>query len=129
MKLSIASPKGVIANCEVDYVVVDGNSGQLAILDNHVPVVVPITNGFVKSVINDEGEYYALSGAILEFSNGVVNVITQEVAEGKDYKEAVVSLEANRAIQKSENRRKMMDFTEMEKELALNLKEIKASKL
>lgn len=129
MKLIIASPKGIVTDCEVEYIVVEGNNGQLAILENHVPVVVPITNGFVKSVLNNEEKYFALSGAILEYTPNTINVITQESAQGVNYQEALVALEAERVIQKSENRRKMMDFTEMEKELALNLKEIKASRL
>ena len=35
MKLSIVNPKGVIFEGETEYVVVEGNNGQLAILENH----------------------------------------------------------------------------------------------
>ncbi len=129
MILSIVSPKGNFVNKEVEYVVVEGNQGQLAIMNNHLPIVVPINQGFIKEVIHGRELFYTVSGAILEFKDNVINVITQEIAVGETLALAKKSLEQLRSNQKKENQRKMMDFTEMEKELALNLKEIKASKL
>ena len=38
MKLSIVTPKGISFDGEVDYIVIDGDNGQLAILQNHIPV-------------------------------------------------------------------------------------------
>lgn len=129
MTLIIVSPKGTFVNKEVEYVVVEGNQGQLAIMKNHLPVVVPINQGFIKEVLSGRELFYILSGAILEYKDDVINVITQEIAAGENLELAKKALEKNRLEQKQENRRKMMDFTEMEKELALNLKQIKASKL
>ena len=129
MRFTIASPKGLICDQEIDYVISSGKDGQYGILKNHIPVVVPISEGYLKTVTNGTEEFYAVSGAILEFSNNIINVIAQEAVYGKTKDEALVNLEAERTLQKSENQRKMMDFTEMEKELALNLKQIKASQL
>ena len=42
MKLSIVTPKGISFDGEVDYIVIDGDNGQLAILQNHIPIVVSI---------------------------------------------------------------------------------------
>ncbi len=129
MILSIVSPKGTFTKKEVDYVVVQGNNGQLAILEHHIPIVVPINQGFVKEVCNNIEHFYVLSGAILEFKDSTINVITQEIAEGNTLPIAKQNLEEIRKTQKQDNKQKLMDFTEMEKELALNLKQIKASKL
>ena len=129
MRFTIASPKGLISDREIDYVVSCGKDGQLGILENHLPVVVPISDGYIKTVTNGVEEFYAVSGAILEFKNNIVNVIAQEALYGKTKDEAFVNLEAERTFRKSENQRKLMDFAQLEKELALNLKEIKASKL
>lgn len=131
IKLTIASPKGIVFDDNVKYLVVEGNNGQLGIMENHIPIVVPINNGFVKGVMNenDNMTFYALSGAMLEFSNNTATIIAQEVANGSSIENAKAALKAKRQKEKSENHRKLMDFTEMEKELALNIKEIKASKL
>lgn len=129
MRFTIASPKGLICDQEIDYIVSSNKDGQLGILKNHLPIVVPISEGYLKTVTNGVEEFYAVSGAILEFSDNIISVIAQEAVYGKTKNEAFVNLEAERLTLKSENQRKMMDFTEMEKELALNLKEIKASRL
>lgn len=129
MRFTIASPKGLVCDQEIDYIVSSNKDGQLGILKNHLPIVVPISEGYLKTVTNGVEEFYAVSGAILEFSDNIISVIAQEAVYGKTKNEAFVNLEAERLTLKSENQRKMMDFTEMEKELALNLKEIKASRL
>ena len=129
MRFTIASPKGLICDQEIDYIVSSNKDGQLGILKNHLPIVVPISEGYLKTVTNGVEEFYAVSGAILEFSDNIISVIAQEAVYGKTKNEAFVNLEAQRLVQKSENQRKLMDFAELEKELALNLKEIKASKL
>lgn len=129
MKLSIVSLKGMVFEGEVEYVVVEGNQGQLAILKNHVPIVVPITTGFVKKVNDKDEYYYVISGGFLEHNNNVITVIAQEVGSGKTLQEAKDNFANYRKEQKEKNRKNNMDFTEMEKELALNIKEIQASKL
>ena len=129
MKLSIVNPKGIIFDDEVSYIVVDGNNGQLAILENHIPIVVPIKNGFVKRVIDNNEFYYVIQGGLLEFNDNVVSIISQEVGQGETLELAKQDLDNIRSSQKRRNYKNTIDFAEMEKELALNLKVIKASQL
>lgn len=129
MKLSIVTPKGISFVGEVDYIVIDGDNGQLAILQNHIPIVVSIRYGFIKRVNNDSENYHIISGGLLEFSNNVATVIAQETVAGKTFEEARKALEEIRKIQKESNRKHAIDFSKMERDLALNLKEIQASKL
>lgn len=129
MKLSIVTPKGLSFEKEVQYVVVNGDNGELAILENHVPIVVSIRDGFVKHVIDKEEVYHLVCGGLLEFSNGVITVIAQETTDGVTIDEAREKLEHLRKTQKEANRQFAMDFSKMERDLALNLKEIQASKL
>ena len=129
MNLSIVTPKGLVFDNQVDFIVVQGDEGQLAILENHVSIVVPIRNGFVKRVNGNEEVYHVISGGLLEFSNNIATVIAQETVEGKTYDDALKALENLREAVKEKNRKQTLDFTEMEKEIVLNLKEIKASKI
>lgn len=129
MDLSIVTPKGQSLNKVVDYVVVNGDNGELAILENHVPIVVSIKDGFIKHIIGKEEIYHVVCGGLLEFSDNTVTVIAQETVDGKTIEEARNKLEEIRASQKEANRVFAMDFSKMERELALNLKEIQASKL
>lgn len=129
MKLSIVTPKGLAFEGEVDYISVSGDSGELSILKDHIPIVVPIRFGFVKRVTGDDEVYHVISGGLLEYSNNVGTIIAQETTTGKTIEEAKQSLDQIRIKQKEQNRKLAMDFSEMERELALNLKDIQASKL
>ena len=129
MKLSIVTPKGLSFEGEVDHIVVDGDNGQLAILKNHIPIVVSIRDGFVKHVIDNEELFHVIYGGLLEFNDNVATVIAQETVAGKTLEDAKKSLEEIRKNQKEANRKFSMDFSEMERDVALNLKKIQASKL
>ena len=129
MKLSIVNPRGVVFEGECEYVVVDGNNGQLAILENHIPIVVPIKEGFIKRVDNTNEYYYKLSSGLLEHSNNVITVIAQEVGCGNTLEEAISDLEEIRKTQKEKNYHATMDYAKIERDLAKNIKDIKASSL
>ena len=101
MRFTIASPKGLICDQEIDYIVSSNKDGQLGILKNHLPIVVPISEGYLKTVTNGVEEFYAVSGAILEFSDNIISVIAQEAVYGKTKNEAFVNLEAERLTLKS----------------------------
>jgi F-type H+-transporting ATPase subunit epsilon len=129
LKLSIVTPSGTLYEGEVDYLVIDGNEGQMGILSNHVPVVVPVKEGFLKHVIKEVESYYFLSGAILEQNHNVVTVIAQEAVFGNTLEEAKNNFNDMRKKLKEENRQKLIDFTKLEKELAKSIKESKAGNL
>ena len=129
MKLSIVNPRGVVFSGECEYVVASGNNGQLAILENHIPIVVPIKDGFVKRITGTDEYYYKLSSGLLEHSNNVITVIAQEIGCGNTFEEANQDLENIRKVQKEKNYQTTMDYAKIEKDLAMNIKDIKASKL
>ena len=88
LKITVVTPNGTLYDGEVDYVVIDGNAGQMGILENHVPVVVPVKEGFLKLVKGETELFYYLSGAILEDKQNVVTVIAQEASCGNTLEEA-----------------------------------------
>ncbi len=127
--LSIVTPLGKIYNGEIDYLVIDGNNGQMGILENHVPVVVPIKEGFLKTVIKEVEDYYYLSGAILEQNHNTVTVIAQEAANGKTLEIAKSNFQELRQKQKESNNQRLVDFTKMERDLAKAIKDSKAGSI
>lgn len=129
MKLSIVNPRGVVYEGETEYIVVDGNNGQLAILENHIPVVVPIKEGFIKRVSGSDEYHYTIVSGLLEQSENVITVIAQEVGEGNTLEDAKNALQKIRDIQKQKNYQATMDYAKIERDLAKNIQEIKASKL
>lgn len=123
LKISVVSPSGIIFEGDARYVVVSGNNGQLGILKNHVPVVVPITRGFVKVEQEGTTTYVVIANGVLEQSDNVITVIAQEATLGTDYEDASNKLIEIRKTRKAENQKRMMDFVQMELELKKNIKE------
>lgn len=123
LKISVVSPSGIIFEGDARYVVVSGNNGQLGILKNHVPVVVPITRGFVKVEQEETTTYVVIANGVLEQSDNVITVIAQEASLGADYEAASNKLIEMRKTRKAENQKRMMDFVQMELELKKNIKE------
>ena len=126
MKLIIVNPKGTYFDGDVEYVIIDGDNGQLGILENHTPIVVGVNEGFIKRVTDEDEYFYMISGGIIECKENIVNVIAQEVAEGKTLKEATNQFNEMRKSAIDANKKKLMDFTELERDLAKNMKQIKA---
>ena len=129
IKITIVTPKGTIFDNMVNYVVVDGNAGQMGILENHEPVIVPVKEGFIKAVNNEVEFYYYLSGAILEQNRNIVTVIAQEAVNGSSIENAKENFEKERLNRKKDNQQKLIDFTKLEKDLAKSIKEMKAGSL
>lgn len=129
MNLSIVTPKGKFYDDVVDYVVIDGDNGQIAIMENHAPLVVSVSFGFIKRVIKDEEYYYMVEGAIVEYQNNTINLIAGEINYGNTLQLATENFNKMRENQRLENNRQLIDFTKLERDLAKNIKEINASKL
>ena len=129
IKITIVTPKGTIFDNMVNYVVVDGNAGQMGILENHEPVIVPVKEGFIKAVINEVEFYYYLSGAILEQNKNIVTVIAQEAVNGSSIENAKENFEKERLNRKKDTQQKLIDFTKLEKDLAKSIKEMNAGSL
>lgn len=129
LKITMVTPNGTLYDGEIDYVVVDGNAGQMGILENHEPVVVPVKLGFLKLVKNEIESFYYLSGAILELNHNIITVIAQEATCGNTLEDSKKNFEDVRQKIKEENRQRLIDFTKLEKELAKSIKESKAGSL
>lgn len=128
IKIQIATPKGELVNKEVDSIVVSGDTGQLGILTNRIPVITKITKGYIK--INESQEsYVAIINGVLDFKDNVATVIAQTAAVGETAEEAFEEIERNFEEIKRSNKQKTIDFVEAEKELVKNIKEIKAAHL
>jgi F-type H+-transporting ATPase subunit epsilon len=129
LRISVVSPSGIIFEGEARYIVVSGDNGQLGILKNHVPVVVPITKGFVKVEQEESTTYIVIVSGVLEQSDNIVTVISQEATIGSDYEDANNKLIQMRKNRKTENQKRMMDFVQMETELKKNVRDAGGSKV
>lgn len=127
VKLVLVSPKNELINGEFDFVLAKGDLGEVGILENRSPIIIKITDGYIKATANDKNIFAVISNGILDNCDSVVNVVAEEACLGDTLEEAKEKLEKMREEQKNSNRVKKIDFVEAEKELAKAIKESKAS--
>lgn len=129
MRLDLLTEAGKIIEKEVDYIVIKNKDGEMAILKNHIPIIVPIDKGFIKCVHNSKNEFIVIEQAILEFKNNIVNVLSLEAVEGNTLLEAQKSFEKIKKEKLELTKKENIDFSKLERELKENIKKGKAGQL
>lgn len=100
--LEIVTPERKFFEGEVDMVVVRGITGDMAILNNHVPLVTPLDISVVKMKIDGVEKRAAISSGYMEVARGKTTIVV-DAAEWPDE----IDLErAKRARERAEKRLK-----------------------
>lgn len=127
VKLILVTPKQELINDNFNIIVAKGDLGEVGILENRTPIIIKITDGYVKAENDKEIIFAAISNGILDNSESVVTVVAEEACTASTYEEAKDKLEKAREEIRNSNKAKKIDFVEAEKELAKAIKETKAS--
>ena len=126
IKVIVATPRGELYNKDVESIVISGDTGQLGVLANRIPLLTKITKGFVK-VNENEVKYVGIVNGVVDFKDNVATVIAQHAAIGSSEEEAHQKIIDNLDQINKSNKQKNVDFVEAEKELIKNIKEMKAA--
>lgn len=129
MRIVVSTHQGVVIQQEVDYILVHNDDGEFGILNNHVPVVTIINDGFVKLANNGEEKFISLCGAIFEFHNNEAVILAQEASMAKSLEEAKTNMLTSRRKRIEYNKKESVDFTKTEKDLRNHMKTANAGKL
>ena len=130
MRIIVSTHQGTLYDDTVDYVVVHSTKdGEYGIMENHVPVVSIIEEGYVKLVRDKNDFYVVIFSGILEFHNNIVTVLVQEAHIGENVEAAKKYLLETRAERLEKNRQEGADFTQKEKELRESIARSKAGQL
>ncbi len=128
IKIIVATPKGELINKNVESIVVSGDTGQIGILMNRLPLLMKITKGFIK-ISSSEIEYIAILSGVIDFKDNVATVIAHNAEIADNVDAAFKKIEENLEKIQKLNRQKNIDFVGAEKELMKNIKEIGAAHL
>jgi F-type H+-transporting ATPase subunit epsilon len=129
LKVNIKSVFGDHVNQEVDYVVVKYQDGEIAILKDHIPILLSIEEGYIR--LQSEAEVlmcYILQG-FLEFSNNTLTVAAYDISVSKTLEEAKEALLADKKVREQQAKEENVDFSKLERDLYNYLKASKAGKL
>ena len=130
MKIVVSTHQGVLYNEEIDYVVVhDQDDGEYAIMENHIPVVSVMEEGYLKLVKGTFELYVLVVSGILEFHDNFCTVTVQEAQAGRTLESTKTHLAEVRKERLERNRKESTDFTEKVKELSENIKKANAGNL
>ena len=130
MNITVVTPQGQLYNEEVDYVVVSSKTlGEFAIMNDHIPVISTIDEGYVKIVKAEKEIYTVVLNGVVEYQNNIVNVIAQEAHVGMNKQSAMDHLNEVRRLRIEDNKRQKVDFMLAERELKKSVKEAKAGRM
>lgn len=127
--VQITTPRGKIINEECKFVLVRGSDGERGYLPNHTPVMMNIENGYVRLDGMIDTTFVAINSAVMDLKNNKMTIIGELASTGSTKEEAILNLDKLIQEIKEENKRKMVDFVNLEKELAKTIKEMKAGSL
>jgi len=126
MTFNVLSLHGVSYSDETDFILIKGNDGELAILKNHIPIVLHIEEGFLELRLKKNKQYVYLKQALIEFKNNQLEVSSFEAQIGKSQEEArsLISkvIKEREDIAKKDN----IDYFKLEKDLFEQIKKVGA---
>ncbi|ALV21689.1 MAG: F0F1 ATP synthase subunit epsilon [Carnobacterium sp.] len=86
LHVQIVTPAGIVYDHRASMVIVKAIDGQLGIMPEHTPIIVPLTiNGVrIKRVTNDAEDLIAVNGGIMEVRNNVCSIIADSAERSRD---------------------------------------------
>ncbi len=128
LHLTITTPLRTVYENDVDQLTVTTSAGELTVLPDHVPLVVPLMIGQAM-VKNDKKEiYHAIDGGILEVRHNNEVVILSDRSENAteiDIERAETALERAKESMENAKDNVEIDYQVLERNIARELNRVK----
>jgi F-type H+-transporting ATPase subunit epsilon len=126
--VDVVSAEESIFEGEAEFVVLPGESGELGIFPQHIPLITRIRPGAVriKLVGKAEETFVFVAGGILEVQPGRVTVLADTAIRGHDLDEAKAEDARKKAEEALLNRTADIDYAKAQAELAEAMAQIQA---
>ncbi len=122
----ILTKEGLLDSKEITYVVIKNNDGEMAILEDHIPIIVHVDQGMMKLVSTERTWFLVLEGAVIEFKDNRLSVLALEAKAGPTLEAANQIFESAKHKRLEKTKRENVDFSDLERELKENIKKSKA---
>jgi len=108
MKLELITLLGIKVDQDVYEVILPTAAGEISVFPSHEPLVTVAVPGVIavrynKTDTNDQLDYFAISGGVIEISQTNVRVLVDEADHGDDIIEAESKAALERAIEMRDN--------------------------
>lgn len=130
MSLSVMTQTGVKYNDLIDYVVIQNDDGQTAILQNHVPFLTTINKTSYLKIMKAGQESFIVSDrGMVTFNDNELIVFTLMIHKGKTLEEARIGFEETFKEALNDAKRDNVDFSLQERELKKSILKSQAGNL
>lgn len=127
MKLKIITHERIVFDDEVDEIVIQTTTGQLGILNNHIPITTPLAIGVTKAIIKDKVKFFATIGGVFQFKDNQATILTDVCEDGKDIDITRANAAKNRAEARLADNDAKIDADRAQAALARSLARLKAA--
>lgn len=84
MQLKIITHERIIFEGEADEIVIQAQTGQIGILNDHIPMTTVLEVGVTKIRQGEKIRYFATMGGVFQFKDNVATILTDVCEDGCD---------------------------------------------
>ena len=108
MRFKLVTLDGELVDTDAYEVIIPTIEGEISVFPSHEPLITVAKSGVVavrfdKSHTNEQLEYFAISGGVVEIYGDSVKILVDEADHGEDIIEAETQEALNRAIEMRDN--------------------------
>jgi F-type H+-transporting ATPase subunit epsilon len=129
MKFEVLTQQGKTYQDEIEYVVIKNQEGELAILEDHIPIILYVLEGYLKFVQDKNISYVVVEQAVIEFKDNLLTVLALEAQIGQTLEKANEAFSKMKKEKLEHTKKENIDFSKQERDLKENIKKSKAGQI
>lgn len=129
MIFKVLTQQGKSYSDEIDFVVIKNEDGELGILNDHIPIILQIREGYLKLIREKTENYLVVEQGVIEFKDNVLSILALEAQMGATLDKARHAFDNMKKEKLEMTKRENIDFSKQERELKENIMKSKAGSL
>jgi len=129
MIYKVMTQRGGSYSAEIEYAVIKNEDGELAILNDHTPILLQVKEGFIKFVYKKEEKFLVIEQGVVEFKDNELIVLALDTQLGQTLDEAKIAFAKMKNEKLQMTKRENVDFSKYERDLKENITKGKAGQL
>ncbi len=129
MIFKVLTQDGETYTDDFDFALIKNQDGELAILKDHIPIILHIYDGYIKFVQTKQEVFVVVEQGVLEFSKNELTVLALEAQIGPTLERAKAAFDHMKKEKLEMTKKENVDFSKLEHDLRENIKKGKASEL
>ena len=129
MRFKVLTQQGKSYQDEIEYVIVKNQEGELAILKDHIPIILHVLDGYLRFVQDKNETFLVVEQAVVEFKDNLLTVLALEAQIGQTLEKAREAFDNMKKEKLELTKKENIDFSKQERELKENIMKSKAGQL